>query len=75
VNEGRRELNFSRWDIARRPERLWRKIVEEVREGEMPPALYVLAHPSARLPESERVALASWAATLPGAAASGEDDD
>jgi hypothetical protein len=76
VNEGRHELNFSRWRIARRPERLWRRIVEEVREGEMPPALYVLAHPSARLPGADRVALASWAATLPGGAArDGEDAD
>ena len=79
VNEGREELDFSRWGTARHPGRLARKIAAEVREGGIPPALYLLAHPSARPSEAERAALAAWAATLPGAAARererGDDHD
>jgi hypothetical protein len=75
VNEGREELNFSRWGTQRNPGRLARKIAEEVREGEMPPALYLLAHPSARPTEAERAAVAAWARTLPGAAGPERDHD
>lgn len=78
VKEGRAELNFSRWESPRRPERLGRKIAEEVGDGDMPPLLYVLAHPSARLSAAERATVAAWAATLPGggarAARDGDDD-
>jgi hypothetical protein len=64
VNEGRRELDFSAWGTGRHRERVGRKIAEEVREGEMPPWLYRLAHPAARLSDADRAVLVGWAATL-----------
>jgi Haem-binding domain len=66
VSEGREELNFSRWAQTgpQRLAKLSRKVAEEVEEGEMPPALYRLAHPAARLSEPERAALTAWARTL-----------
>jgi hypothetical protein len=54
VEEGRRRLNFSEWGTARRE----REIGEVVREGEMPPILYLLLHPSARLTSAEKDILA-----------------
>jgi hypothetical protein len=66
VSDGREELNFSRWaavDAARLAE-LARKIPEEVREGDMPPLLYTLAHPAAKLSADEKKALVEWARAL-----------
>ena len=62
VNEGRGELNFSRWETvdATRLAKLRRKIAEEVGEGDMPLRLYVLAHPSARLSDADRAAVVAW---------------
>lgn len=85
VNEGRDELNFSRWETvdAKRLAKLHGKIAEEVGEGEMPLRLYALAHPSARLSAGDRAALSAWGRTValaPGApaadaAARGEDGE
>jgi hypothetical protein len=71
VNEGRGELNFSRWGELepRRVGKLVREIAEEVGEGEMPPRLYVLAHPDARLTDEEKATLAAWARSFDEAAA------
>ena len=69
VNEGRRELDFSRWGLGRRWDRVGAKIAEQVREGDMPPLLYVLAHPEAKLTDADRAALEAWSATLPGGGA------
>jgi hypothetical protein len=54
VNEGRETVNFSAWDqpIADADE-----IAEVVEEGEMPPAIYTVMHPEARLTAAERRAL------------------
>lgn len=63
VDEGRDELNFSTWSrlpAARRAKKL-REIVEEVEEGEMPPLLYRLVHPEARLTPEDVAALRTWA--------------
>ena len=49
VDEGRRELNFSRWD---RPPREPGESAEQVQEGEMPQWFYVMMHPSAKLSAS-----------------------
>ncbi len=68
VNEGRQELNFSRREPARRPDRMGAKIAEEVSEGDMPPFLYALVHPAARLSDAERATLARWARILPAGA-------
>ncbi len=66
VSEGREELNFSRWSAldAGRLQKLAKKIPEEVRDGDMPPFLYGLAHPEAKLTDAERKAIVDWAATL-----------
>jgi hypothetical protein len=66
VNEGREELNFSRWDAvdAKRRAELAKKIPEEVGEGDMPPLLYALAHPSAKPTDAEKAAITAWARTL-----------
>src|SRR5512138_1811313 len=71
VNEGREELNFSRWNAvdAKRRAELAKKIPEEVGEGEMPPFLYTLVHPSAKSTDAEKAAIAAWGRTL-GAASS-----
>jgi hypothetical protein len=71
VNEGREELNFSRWgDVEPGLEgKLVRKIAKEVGEGEMPPWIYVLAHPQARLTDEEKATLAAWARSFDEAAA------
>jgi uncharacterized membrane protein len=67
VKEGREELNFSRWASldGERLAKASREIVKEVAtEKEMPPALYVLAHPEARLTDAERAVIARWAEQL-----------
>jgi hypothetical protein len=51
VEEGRDELNFSQFD---RPQRHAKDAAAELREGEMPPAIYLPLHASARLTESEK---------------------
>jgi hypothetical protein len=53
VLRGRRELNFSEWRPLRRPDEL----TEKIQEGEMPPAMYVLIHPEAKLTPDETQAL------------------
>jgi hypothetical protein len=66
VNEGREELNFSRWNAigGEKLAKLAKKLPEEVEEGEMPPSLYVLAHPSAKPSDAERAAIIGWGRTL-----------
>ena len=64
VEEGRRRLNFSEWN---RTYRSAREAAETVREGEMPPPYYTVAHPSARLSAEEIDQLAAGlTATLGG---------
>lgn len=83
VDEGRRQLNLSELD---RPQKEAGEAAEVVGEGQMPLRDYLLAHPEARLTETERADLArGLAATLSGASGnrrspdarseSGEDDD
>jgi mono/diheme cytochrome c family protein len=61
VDEGREQLNFSEWN--RRQE--GHEAVETVRERSMPPTVYRLTHPNARLTDAELDELASGlAATL-----------
>ena len=55
VNEGRAALNFSEWS---RPQEEAKEATEEVREGEMPPAAYMLVHAHARLNAGDRDRLA-----------------
>lgn len=58
VDEGRSELNFSDWRHGAREGERAGKIAKEVTEGEMPPLVYLLAHPEARLSEAEKRQLA-----------------
>jgi len=64
VHEAREELNFSAWNRLRPDRRLhvMRKAWEEVREGEMPLPVYLLAHPGARLSADDRDVIRAWAA-------------
>lgn len=55
VDVGRRVVNFSEWD---RPYEEAGESAKTVLEGEMPPAIYLLLHPSARLSAEEKRALA-----------------
>jgi len=55
VDEGREELDYSEWHG---PTKASNKAAEEVREGEMPPAIYQWMHPEARLSAQEREQLA-----------------
>lgn len=71
VVDGRRVLNFSEWD---RPQEESGEAAEAVQEGEMPPALYRLIHPDARLSAAETRALVQGlVATLGQQERGGED--
>lgn len=69
VKGGREHLNVSEWA---RPQKDADKASEEVREGEMPLPMYLLAHPGARLTEAEKAELiAGLEATFGARAADG----
>ena len=62
VDEGREKLNFSEFN---RQQREAGEAAETVREGEMPPAIFLPTHPEARLTQAERDTLiAGLVATL-----------
>jgi hypothetical protein len=67
VKEGREELNLSRWGSLpkERRDKKAEEIVKEVEKQDMPPALYKLAHPEARLSDAERALITRWARQLP----------
>jgi hypothetical protein len=50
--EGRQKLNFSDWN--RCYQQSLGEIVEVIREGEMPPAIYLPMHPEAQLTAAEK---------------------
>ena len=52
VDEGREHFNVSMWGVQKENE--GDEAAKEVREGEMPPFGYLLAHPEARLDEAEK---------------------
>ncbi len=56
VEEGRKELNIDTWDTVslKRRIKILRESAEEIEEGKMPPAAYVLTHPEARLDRAQR---------------------
>jgi hypothetical protein len=54
VEEGRDELNFSRWDEY---DGEADDAAEQILEGEMPPGRYTLVHPDARLSDAEMAEL------------------
>ncbi len=54
VEDGRKHLNFSRFD---QPQKHAHEAGEEVEEGEMPMKIYLVTHPEARLTDAETAAL------------------
>jgi len=52
IDEGREHFNVSVWGIQKKNE--GDDAAKEVREGEMPMWIYTIAHPEARLNESEK---------------------
>jgi hypothetical protein len=63
VKEGREELNFSAWS-PKEAQRAAKKLAKEVEKGDMPPYLYVVAHPGAKLGKDDKAILANWARGL-----------
>lgn len=65
VRHGRSDLDFSHWSIdpvrEPTPAQRYRWICQDVRRGIMPPRLYLLAHPGARLSEADVAGLCAWA--------------
>lgn len=63
VKRGRLDLNFSEWNRYEAGEKshLLEEMAEILREGDMPPWSYRLAHSEARLSESEVATLTRWA--------------
>lgn len=51
VNRGRNKFNFSEWENE--PEDL-EEMIEEIKEGEMPPIQYWIVHPEARMDEGQK---------------------
>jgi len=64
VEHARGDLNFSDWPVSdsEAQEHVFEEIREEVGEGEMPLASYLVMHPRARLSDEERDLLMRWAA-------------
>lgn len=61
VDEGREHLNYSEWNRRQEAD----ESAETIREGSMPPAQYLITHPSARLSDQELQTLADgFAATF-----------
>ncbi len=63
VKEGRRELNFSMWNLYP-PDRKAKKLKEtreQIEKGKMPLWYYVIAHPEAKLSASDRELILKWA--------------
>jgi mono/diheme cytochrome c family protein len=56
VDEGREKFNASAWGAQKENE--GNEAAETVSEGEMPPPIYLLSHPEARLQAAQRDALA-----------------
>ena len=54
VDGARAKLNFSEWNL---PQRETRGAGRQVQQGEMPPAKYLMLHPTARLSAEEKQAL------------------
>ncbi len=74
VNEGREAMNFSNWKDPKRELRA--EICENVREGEMPPTIYLPLHADAGLTDADKKTICDWASrsgTI--AARTGEDED
>jgi hypothetical protein len=56
-------MNLSQWGTYSEEKRadLLRDICKEVTDGEMPPFTYAVAHPAARLSETDVQTMCAWA--------------
>jgi hypothetical protein len=63
VEDGRADLNFSRWPLFdfEAQKHLLGEIEEEISQDEMPLKSYRLGHPEARLTDQEKEILLKWA--------------
>ncbi|HJQ25355.1 MAG TPA: heme-binding domain-containing protein [Blastocatellia bacterium] len=62
VNEGRRHWNVSNWPTdPKRSARRLDELCEQVEKGEMPLAIYVTMHPTAKLSDTDKKTLCDWA--------------
>jgi hypothetical protein len=60
VNDGRKHLNFSEWNIDKEnkyKEEIW----EEIREEQMPPWQYKIMHSESKLSQDEKNIIRNWA--------------
>jgi hypothetical protein len=67
VAEGREHLNLSDWarvPVEKRAHKL-EEVCEETRKGHMPPRLYLMLHPEAKLSEQDSKLLCSLAPAKP----------
>lgn len=60
VNEGRKHLNFSEWDINKEV-KIKEDIWDEVREEQMPPWQYRVFHSESKLTQEEKDIIRNWA--------------
>jgi cytochrome c551/c552 len=62
VNEGRKHFNVSNWpaDPKRSAHRL-EELCQQVEKGEMPLAIYLVMHPTAKLSDADKKTLCDWA--------------
>lgn len=74
VNRGRRRVNLSEWSMysPQKQSKLLDEVCKEVREGDMPPLIYLSMHHSAPLTATDRQEICNWTAAarknLPGGA-------
>jgi len=62
VHRARNKLNFSKWDRldGRHQIKMMKECWQKVSEKEMPPLIYLLAHPDARLTPADRELIHQW---------------
>ena len=60
VNDGRRHINFSEWNVNKE-EHAKDEIWEEIREEQMPPWQYKIFHSESKLSQEEKNIIRNWA--------------
>lgn len=77
VHEGRRELNFTAWNLypPEKQSKKLREVGEEVKEGKMPMESYVLMHGEAKLSDADKQLLLDWSQSAGGPAPEGEEHE
>lgn len=65
IDEGRKEMNFSVWNTysAKKKQRKFDEICDQVVSGEMPHYQYIWMHGDAKLSDDDQKALCDWART------------